>query len=234
MKRRVGQQDLKGDLDRPLVIVRGKGVIHWPEISVLSLHWCKFKNTPFSDHLGFICRFCFGNFLPLIYCIVCTAPVAHLYCLLCFLGYLICIFILIPQLRNRKNIYLLTGSSSDSSSEWVVIRESSSRISSSWSYYKQKYYILFILHRKSDTKSYKLYKGFTSNLSLVSLISIRELRHSPTTMPICLIRTTLLSKWLCMPPSMHWSKSEQKNRWNSQRFLFIHWLERDFFILTRL
>ena len=48
----------------------------------------------------------------------------------------------------------------------------------------------------------------TWNLSFVPLISMRELRHSPTTMPICLIRTTLLSRWLCMPPSIHWSRSE--------------------------
>lgn len=51
---------------------------------------------------------------------------------------------------------------------------------------------------------------FTLNLSLVPLTSMRELRHSPTTMPICLIRTTLLSRWLCMPPSIHWSKSEKR------------------------
>lgn len=38
---------------------------------------------------------------------------------------------------------------------------------------------------------------------------MRALRHSPTTMPIRLIRTTLLSRWLCMPPSIHWSNSER-------------------------
>lgn len=58
--------------------------------------------------------------------------------------------------------------------------------------------------------SYNLYIDFTLNLSWVPPISMRELRHSPTAMPICLIRTTLLSRWLCMPPSIHWSKSEKR------------------------
>lgn len=52
--------------------------------------------------------------------------------------------------------------------------------------------------------------NITSNFSLFPLIFMRELRHSPTTMPICLMRTTLLSRWLCMPPSMHCSNSRKR------------------------
>ena len=50
----------------------------------------------------------------------------------------------------------------------------------------------------------------TSNLSLAPPKSIRELRHSPTTMPMRLTPTTLQSRWLCMPPSMHCSSSGRR------------------------
>lgn len=62
--------------------------------------------------------------------------------------------------------------------------------------------------------------NITSNFSLFPLIFMRELRHSPTTMPICLMRTTLLSRWLCMPPSMHCSNSRKRGPQPSkERFL---------------
>lgn len=56
----------------------------------------------------------------------------------------------------------------------------------------------------------------TSNLSLVPFIFMQELRHSPTTMPMCLMRTTLLSRWLCIPPSMHCSNSEKRDPQHSE------------------
>lgn len=110
--------------------------------------------------------------------------------------------------------YLFTGSGSASSPSPQVRRESSSRVSSSSSYYNETQ-----SHRShNSTLTEQLHSKLsyitsdcTWNLSLAPLMSMRELRHSPTTMPMCLIRTTLLSRWLCMPPNIHWSSSEKKD-----------------------
>lgn len=124
--------------------------------------------------------------------------------------------------------YPFTDSGSDSSPVIGDIRESSSLVSSSCSYCNTvqndtntNIKMAFQLKDGSDilkpnmqsraltvfcnniAASFKSYIDSTSNLSLVPLISMRELRHSPTTIPIRLIRTTLLSRWLCMPPSIH-------------------------------
>lgn len=127
------------------------------------------------------------------------------------------------------------GSASESSPIWGFIRESSSWVSSSsWYYNTAQYKLRHSDYRSSshcfetnqanwasgNTVSLYLYTVSTSNLSLVPLISMRELRHSPTTIPMCLTRTTLLSRWLCMPPSMHWSRSEKRRSHNVNNEMF--------------
>lgn len=129
-------------------------------------------------------------------------------------------------------MYLFKGSAS--SAVLGVIRESSSRVSSSWSYCNTAQCKLLVMAFQSSHESNVLMpttRTCTWNLSWVPLIFMRELRHSPTTMPIRLIRSTLLSRWLCMPPSMHWSKSEKRERRAESNnlnyplffFLFLCW-----------
>lgn len=120
-----------------------------------------------------------------------------------------------------KETYPFTDTESGSGSSSAVhgvISESSSCVSSVWSYYSTAWWKISNFHNTVAFQSWHEAKptDITSNFSLFPLMFMRELRHSPTTIPICLMRTTLLSRWLCMPPSMHCSNSKRKGPKSSE------------------